>query len=233
MDEFQFAQYIDQTKLDGESTRTRYSEFLGQAAEFGFASVAVLPFWVKHARHCLDGSNTKVTAGISYPYGASPAFLKVAEAEDAIREGAQEIDYVINLPELHNQNMSLLLNEAREMRKVVGDRVLKAIIELWSLSEAEVELFCDVAKEAKIDYLKTSTGFKLFPGIRAATMDEIRRLVDLAGEDIQVKVAGGIRTAEQGLALIQIGVRRLGTSSGAALVEGFRILSQEDAVFEE
>lgn len=225
MDEFQFAQYIDQTKLDGESTRRRYTEFLAQAADLGFASVAVLPLWVKHARHCLEGSYTKVTAGISYPYGASPISLKVAEAHDAIQEGAQEIDYVINLPELHNQNRSFLLDEAREMRKVVGARNLKAIIELWSLNEAEVELFCDVAKEAKIDYLKTSTGFKFFPGIRAATMDEIRHLMDLAGDEIKVKVAGGIRTAEQGLALIKLGVCRLGTSSGDALVADFRRIS--------
>jgi deoxyribose-phosphate aldolase len=196
-----------------------------QAAQFGFASVAVLPLWVKHARQCLEGSHTKVTVGVSYPFGASPATLKVAEAKAAIREGAQEIDYVINLPELHNHNRSLLINEAKQMRKVAGDRVLKAIIELWSLNEEEVVMCCDVAKEARIDYLKTSTGFSLYPGIRAAKMNEIKRLVDLAGDDIKIKVAGGIRTAEQGLALLKIGVRRLGTSSGSVLVEDFRKIS--------
>lgn len=225
VEDLQFAQYIDQTKLDGESTRLKYTEFFGQAAELGFATVAVLPFWVNHARRCLEGSFTKVTVGISYPYGAVPAFLKVAETQDAVRQGAQEIDYVINIPELHNKNRSLLLNEALCMREAAGDRVLKAIIEFWSLTDVEVEMICDVAKEAGIDYLKTSTGFKLYPGIRNASTEEIKRLMTLAGDDIKIKVAGGIRTAEQGLALIQMGVSRLGTSSGAALIEDFRKIS--------
>ncbi len=226
IDEFALAQYLDQTKLDSKSTFEEYEHFLQEAARYQFHSVAVLPRYAKLASKVLHGSKTQVCVGISYPYGGLPPTLKALEAAEAVCRGAEELDYVINVPALKVGEYSTLKEEALRIVEQADGRVTKAIIEVWTLSPAEMEAICEIAIEAGVRFIKTSTGYKGFADLKPTTVQDAERLLKFSGGRINIKVSGGVGDARAALKLIGMGVRRIGTSSGEKIIADFRALQQ-------
>jgi deoxyribose-phosphate aldolase len=218
----ELCQAIDQTNLDPMATIEAYQAFCEEAARYRFASVSILPLYVETAAAVLKGTDTKVDAAISYPLSAVPGSLKAAEAADAVRRGADEIDYLMDVGALKTGEYGLLVDEARQVVAAADGRVVKAIIEMWGLSEVEVRAACEIACEAGVTFVKSSTGYKGHKALRLSTLGDARLLLRLVGDRAKVKIAGGIRDTDFALDLLDLGVARVGTSSGVAIVEGFK-----------
>ena len=221
MTEFELAQTIDQTNLNPTMTFEASQAFFKEAAEYRFASVSILPMYVEAAAAVLKGTDTKVDAAISYPLSAVPGSLKAAEAADAVRRGADEIDYVMNVGALKTGEYDLLVDEARQVVAAADGRLVKVIIEMWGLRETEVRAACEIACEAGVHFVKNSTGYKGHKAMRPSILDDAKLLLRLVGNRAKVKIAGGIRDTGFALELLDLGVARLGTSSGVAIMEGF------------
>jgi deoxyribose-phosphate aldolase len=215
---------IDQTNLNPLATLDACRAFCEEAAQHDFASVAILPMYVETATDVLKGTNTRVCAAISYPLSALPGALKADEAADAVCRGADEIDYVMNVGALRSGDYDLLVDEAQQVISAADGRVVKAIIEMWALSEDEVRAACEIGCEAGVTYIKSSTGYKGHKGMRASTKDDARLLLDLVGDRAKVKIAGGVKDAIFAMELLKMGVSRLGTSSGVAILKEQKLL---------
>jgi len=220
MDKFDLAQTIDQTDLNPTKTLGAARAFFEQAAAYHFASVAILPLYVDLAAAVLKGTQTKVDAAIAYPLSAVPGSMKAAETADAVQRGADEIDYVMNVGALKSGEYGLLVEEARQVVAAADGRVVKVIIELWGLAENEARAACEIACEAGVHFVKSSTGYKGHKDMRASTVDDAHLLLRLVGDRARVKIAGGITDTAFALELLKLGVARLGTSSGVAIVDG-------------
>ncbi len=213
----QLASIIDQTLLDPSADRGRVEAFCREAGELGFAAVALLPCNVSLARSILQGTNTKVCAALAFPLGTWPAELKAAEARQAVKDGAEELDVVMNVGALKAGKLDQVRAELRGVVEAAEGRTVKVIIELPLLTETEAAVACDLIAEAGAQFVKTSTGFKGFK-LRGTTADDVILLKRLAAGRIKVKAAGGIRTYELAAKMVECGVDRIGTSSGVAIV---------------
>ncbi len=222
IDEFTLAQSLDQTKLDPTATLAEYVAFFEEAASYQIGAAAIMPMLTKTAADVLKGSKTKISAAISYPHGASPASLKAAEAKEALEQGANEIDYVVNVGAIRSGDYELLAEEAHQMVDAVEGFVLKAIVESWCLNHREIHTTMEILCDAGVTFLKTSTGFKGFPSIQPTSHEDAKRLVEMADGRIRIKVAGGVRDAQTALRLLEAGVARIGTSAGKLIIEEFR-----------
>lgn len=216
------AKRIDHTLLRATATREEILRLCDEASTYGFHSVCVNPRWVSLAADKLQGTAVAVCSVISFPLGADTTKSKVAQAQDAIYAGADEIDMVADLAAviegdsryLMNQLMSVL-RACRTMRPAV---LLKVIIESAALTPEQKIFACQVADQAGVDFVKTSTGFHPAGG---ATIEDVA-LMKQAAPRCKVKASGGIKTAQQALAMLTAGADRIGTSSGAAIVEEMR-----------
>ncbi|WP_456394366.1 deoxyribose-phosphate aldolase [Thermococcus sp.] len=212
------AGYIDHTNLKAYATGEDIIKLCREAMEYGFYAVCVNPYRVKLAKETLKGSGVKVATVIGFPLGATPTEVKVFEARKALEDGADELDMVINIGALKDKDYDYVRNDIAEVVKVAHEKnaKVKVIIETCYLTEEEKVKACELAKEAGADFVKTSTGF----GTGGATVEDVRLMRKVVGEEMGVKAAGGIRTYEQALAMIEAGATRLGTSSGVKIVEG-------------
>ncbi|GAB6103139.1 deoxyribose-phosphate aldolase [Thermococcus atlanticus] len=212
------AGYIDHTNLKAYATGEDIIKLCREAMEYGFYAVCVNPYRVKLAKETLKGSGVKVATVIGFPLGATPTEVKVFEAKKALEGGADELDMVINIGALKDKDYDYVRNDIAEVVKVAHEKnaKVKVIIETCYLTEEEKVKACELAKEAGADFVKTSTGF----GTGGATVEDVRLMRKVVGEGMGVKAAGGIRTYEQALAMIEAGATRLGTSSGVKIVEG-------------
>ena len=209
----EMAKMIDQTLLKAYVTEQDFEEFCRESARYGFKMVAINSAPVKRCREYLKGSGVHVGAAISFPLGQT----KVYETKQAIQEGADEIDYVVNLVELKSGNLDYV---RREMESIVSicrqaGVTSKVIFENCYLTEEEKKTLCRVALEVKPDFIKTSTGF----GTGGATVEDVRLMKSIVGDEIKVKAAGGIRDLDCALAMIEAGAERIGTSAGVKIVE--------------
>jgi deoxyribose-phosphate aldolase len=222
MTEFKLTQTLDQTNLNPMMTFAIARDFFEQAAVYRFGSVAILPMHVELAAEVLKGTDTKVDVAISYPLSAVPAALKAAETADAVKRGADEIDYVMDVGALRSGAYNALVDEAQQVIAAADGRVVKAIIEMWGLAENQVRAAVEACCEAGVHFVKSSTGYKGHAALCASTADDARLLVMLAGGRCRVKMAGGIRDLDFALELLDLGVDRIGTSSGVPIVNAFR-----------
>jgi len=222
MIESELAQAIDQTNLDPTTPVDVARAFFEQAAAYRFGSVAILPMYADLASAVLKGTDTKVDVAISYPLSAVPASLKAEEAADAVSHGANEIDYVMNVGLLKSGAYSDLVDEAKQVVDAAEGRVVKAIIEMWGLTHNEVRAACEICCQVQVNFVKSSTGYKGHKALAPSTLEQARLLVQLAGGRCRVKMAGGIRELGLTLELLSMGVARIGTSSGVAIVEAYR-----------
>jgi deoxyribose-phosphate aldolase len=212
----QFARMIDHTLLKNTAIRKDIELLCSEALEFGFASVCVHPFYVGMCSSILHKSSTKVCTVIGFPHGMHRTGVKIAETMQAIHDGAQEIDMVIQVGALIDGDKDIVWNDIRSVVDTAhqSGAVVKAIIETSVLNEEQKISACEIVSDAGADFIKTSTGFTG----GGATIEDIRLLRSHVDSDIQVKASGGIRTFEQAFAMIQAGATRIGTSSGVSML---------------
>ncbi len=212
----QFARMIDHALLKNTAIRKDIELLCSEALEFGFASVCVHPFYVGMCSSILHKSSTKVCTVIGFPHGMHRTGVKIAETMQAIHDGAQEIDMVIQVGALIDGDKDIVWNDIRSVVDTAhqSGAVVKAIIETSVLNEEQKISACEIVSDAGADFIKTSTGF----AGGGATIEDIRLLRSHIDPDIQVKASGGIRTFEQALAMIQAGATRIGTSSGVSML---------------
>jgi len=216
----QLAPMIEHTLLRPDAVAGDYERLCREAMDFHFYGVCIPPDRVKLARSLLAGSNVRVVTVIGFPLGFQTGPVKVREAENALAEGAQELDAVINIGALKEGRFQEVEKELRDLVTVCDglkpDRpLLKVIIEACYLTDAEKVLAVRLIREAGADFVKTSTGF----GRGGATVEDVSLLNGAADGRLKIKAAGGIRTKAQALALVAAGAHRLGTSRGPALVQ--------------
>lgn len=208
--------YIDHTILKPETTQEQVEKILSEAKEYDFASVCVNPTWVSLAAESLKDSDVKVCTVIGFPLGANTSAVKAFETEDAIANGADEIDMVINVGALKAGNDALVLDDIKAVVDASGDKLVKVIIEACLLTNDEKVRACQLSKEAGADYVKTSTGFST----GGATVADVALMRKTVGPDMGVKASGGARSYEDAIAFIEAGASRIGASSGVAIMNG-------------
>lgn len=214
----ELAQMIDHTLLKQNASREDILKVCDEAREYKFKSVCVNPIWVSTVREALAGTGVLTCSVIGFPFGATPTAVKVFETKQAIADGANEIDMVIDIAavlrgdrEALVADISAIANAAHE-----GDAILKVIFETAMLTEEAKVLACEASVEAGADFVKTSTGF----GGGGATVEDVALMRKTVGPDMGVKASGGVRSLEDALAMIEAGATRLGASSGIAIVRG-------------
>lgn len=209
------ARYIDHTALKADVTRTDILKLTAEAREYGFASVCVNPYWVSLAARELKNSEIAVCTVIGFPLGAATASAKAFEADDAIKNGADELDMVINIGALKAGEEDQVEEDIRAVVAAANQRaIVKVIIEACLLTDEEKKKACQLAVRAGADYVKTSTGFSH----GGATVEDVRLMREAVGPTIGVKAAGGIHTRAEALALIEAGADRIGASAGIQIV---------------
>ncbi|HFI0517917.1 TPA: deoxyribose-phosphate aldolase [Streptococcus suis] len=208
--------YIDHTILKPETTKEQVEKILSEAKEYDFASVCVNPTWVSLAAESLKDSDVKVCTVIGFPLGANTSAVKAFETKDAIANGADEIDMVINVGALKSGNDALVLDDIKAVVDASGDKLVKVIIETCLLTDDEKVRACQLSKEAGADYVKTSTGFST----GGATVADVALMRKTVGPDMGVKASGGARSYEDAIAFIEAGASRIGASSGVAIMNG-------------
>ncbi|OEY71241.1 deoxyribose-phosphate aldolase [Salegentibacter salarius] len=210
----QLNQFIDHTLLKPTATPEDIENLCKEAIAHQFIAVCIPPSYLKHAKSVLKDSNVKLATVTGFPLGAMTTEAKVFEAKDAIVNGADEIDMVINIGMLKGGDANYIENEIAEIKKAIGSKILKVIIETCYLTDAEKEAACKAALNANADFVKTSTGF----GTGGATFEDVKLMKKIAGDKMQIKASGGIKDRETAIKYIELGVSRLGTSSGIKLV---------------
>ncbi|MDG4499069.1 deoxyribose-phosphate aldolase [Streptococcus suis] len=208
--------YIDHTILKPETTQEQVEKILSEVKEYDFASVCVNPTWVSLAAESLKDSDVKVCTVIGFPLGANTSAVKAFETKDAIANGADEIDMVINVGALKAGNDALVLDDIKAVVDASGDKLVKVIIEACLLTDDEKVRACQLSKEAGADYVKTSTGFST----AGATVADVALMRKTVGPDMGVKASGGARSYEDAIAFIEAGASRIGASSGVAIMNG-------------
>lgn len=211
----QLAKMIDHTLLKPEATEGDIQHLCIEAAENHFKSVCINPGWVKYASDFLTNSDVDVCTVIGFPLGANKTVIKVQEALEAVKDGAKEIDMVINIGRLKSEDFAYVYDDIAEVVKAVkGKAIVKVIIEACLLERNEKIRACEISKRAGADFVKTSTGFST----GGATVEDVKLMRSTVGPDIGVKASGGVRTPEDAQAMIEAGATRIGTSNGVKLI---------------
>ncbi|HFH9839130.1 TPA: deoxyribose-phosphate aldolase [Streptococcus suis] len=208
--------FIDHTVLKPETTKEQVTKVLEEAKEYDFASVCINPTWVSFAAEGLKGTDVKVCTVIGFPLGANTPAVKAFETKDAIENGADEIDMVINIGALKDKNYDLVLEDIKAVVDASGDKLVKVIIETCLLTDEEKVKACELSKEAGADFVKTSTGFST----GGATVEDVALMRKTVGAEMGVKASGGARSYEDAIAFIEAGATRIGASSGVAIMKG-------------
>lgn len=210
------AKLIDHTLLKPAATRQDIRRLCEEARQYGFFSVCINPVWVSYAKEQLKGSDVKVCTVIGFPLGANTTAVKVYETEDALKNGADEIDMVINIGALKAQEYQTVLQDIQAVRKACMGHVLKVIIETSQLTDEEKVKACELSAQAEADFVKTSTGFTG----GGATAPDVALMRKSIPAHMQVKASGGVRSRADFDAMVAAGATRIGASSGVKIVEG-------------
>ena len=208
--------YIDHTLLKADASQEQIETLIEEAKKDDFASVCVNPTWVNFAAQALKATDVKVCTVIGFPLGANTPELKAFETSDAIQNGANEIDMVINIGALKSRNFDLVERDIRAVVEAAKGTLVKVIIETCLLTDDEKVKACQIAQKAGADFVKTSTGFST----GGATVEDVALMRKTVGPDMGVKASGGARSYEDALAFIKAGATRIGASSGVAIMEG-------------
>lgn len=207
--------HVDHTLLKPYASWEEIRSLCREAIEYQAASVCVPPCYVRRISEAF-GDQLRICTVIGFPLGYGCTEAKREEAVQAIKDGAHEIDMVINLTDVKNGNFSKVKEEIEGIRSVTEGKILKVIIETCYLTKEEKEALCRIVTEAGADYIKTSTGF----GTAGAAMEDIQLMKEQTGPEVRIKAAGGIRTKEDMEAFLQAGCDRIGTSAAVSLIRG-------------
>lgn len=216
------AEMIDHTNLKADATKDDFQKLCSQAREYGFKSVAINSYPVKMCRKMLEGSNVLTGAAIGFPLGQTTIETKVFEAQNAVDNGCQEFDYLLNVGKVKEQDYLYIENEMKAMVEVARKAGLccKVIFETCYLTEEEIIEAAKIAAAIKPDFVKTSTGF----GSAGADAAHVKIMKKYAGADVAVKAAGGIRDFNSAKEMIDAGATRIGTSNGIKIIKEMREL---------
>jgi deoxyribose-phosphate aldolase len=214
------ARTIDHTLLLPHATEDDVRRLCDEAVRYGFAAVCVSPIYVPLAYRVLRGTDIRICTVVGFPLGSTFKEVKVEEAGRAVDEGASEVDMVINLPMLKSGRYDYVEEEVREVKRAIGDNILKVIIECCYLTDEEKVAAARIVERAGADFVKTSTGF----GPSGAKIEDVKLLRSILSPRVKIKAAGGIRTGEQALNFLEAGADRLGTSSGTKIIEELKQL---------
>ncbi|MBP5430328.1 MAG: deoxyribose-phosphate aldolase [Elusimicrobiaceae bacterium] len=210
------AKLIDHTLLKPSATQAQIKHLCDEARTYNFCSVCVNPYWVRFAKEQLQGSDVKVCTVIGFALGADTTAVKAYETKDAIKNGADEIDMVINIGALKSQDYDTVLEDICAVRKACKGHILKVIIETSQLTDEEKVKACQLAAQAGADFVKTSTGFNG----GGATAQDVALMRKSIPTHMQVKASGGVRTRADLLAMTAAGATRIGASAGVQILEG-------------
>ncbi len=203
----EMVKHVDHTLLLQPSTWEEIRQICDDAVKYGTASVCIPPSYVKEAADYLQG-RVPVCTVIGFPNGYMTTAVKEFETKDAIENGAEEIDMVINIGWLKDKKYDLLEQEIRTLKTACGEKILKVIIETCLLTDEEKIKMCEIVTKAGADYIKTSTGFST----AGATFDDVKLFAEHVGEHVKIKAAGGISSLEDAEKFLALGADRLGTS---------------------
>ena len=206
---------IDHTVLKADTPLETVKRICDEAMEYGFASVCVNPCHVAYCADYLKDSDVNVCTVIGFPLGANTSAVKAFETKDAIANGADEIDMVMNIGALKDKNYDLVRDDVKAVVEAANGTLVKVILETCLLTEDEIKKACELCVEAKADYVKTSTGFST----RGATIEDVQIMKAAVQGKAKVKAAGGVRTHEDMVKIVEAGADRIGTSAGCSLVE--------------
>lgn len=207
--------YIDHTILKANASLEAVVKLCQEAKKYDFASVCVNPCFIPVAKKLLAGSNVKVCTVIGFPLGATLPEVKRLETIEAVKEGAQEIDMVINISMAKAHDYEFIEKEINKVKIACQGRLLKVILETCLLSNEEIVECCKASVRAGADYVKTSTGFST----GGATVEHVLLMRQTVGPTVGVKASGGVKTKEDAMQMILAGASRIGTSSGISIVE--------------
>lgn len=210
---------IDHTLLKQNSTEAQLIQLCKEAKEFDFATVCVNPCWIELCKKELEGTDVGVCTVIGFPLGAMTSASKVFEAKNAIEMGADEVDMVLNIGAIKDNKMDYVVNEIKAIKEAVGTHCLKVIIETCLLTDEEKVRACKAVVEAGADFVKTSTGFST----SGATIEDVKLMKETVKDACKVKAAGGVRSHDDLLKMIEVGADRIGTSSGVSLLQGEKV----------
>lgn len=208
--------YIDHTLLKAEATKAQITKLCDEAKEYDFKTVCINPSWIEYAVKELKDSDVGVCTVIGFPLGAMTSEAKAFEAKDAIEKGAAEVDMVLNIGRLKDSDYDYVVKDIKAVKDACGDTPLKVIIEACLLTDEEKVTASKACVDAGADFVKTSTGFST----GGATIEDVKLIKETVGDRAKIKAAGGVRSYEDLLAMIEAGADRIGTSSGVKLLEG-------------
>ncbi|HBS91049.1 MAG TPA: deoxyribose-phosphate aldolase [Erysipelotrichaceae bacterium] len=210
---------IDHTLLKPQSTKEEILKLCAEAKQFDFASVCVNPYWVSTCAKALEGTDVKVCTVVGFPLGATSTASKAFETKLAIADGATEIDMVLNIGELVSGQLDAVTADIAAVKEAAGDLVVKVIIEACLLNDEQKVAAAHAVVNAKADFVKTSTGFST----GGATLEDVALLKKIVNGQALVKAAGGVRTYDDLVAMLEAGADRIGTSAGVKLVRGDKV----------
>ncbi len=208
--------YIDHTKLGPIVTLSDIDQLIDEAIEHQFKSVCVSPIWVKHAKLRLMETDVLVCTVVGFPFGTHLPKVKAFETKEAIKQGADEIDMVVDIDAIRSKDRKRVTKDIKAVVKAAAGRTVKVIIETAYLDKKEITYVSKIAVKAGATFVKTSTGY----ASRGATLEDVITIKKAVGDDALIKASGGIRSREDALNMIEKGANRLGTSSGVKLIKG-------------
>ncbi len=211
------AQFIDHTVVRPDATLDDVTAACADAKKYGFHSVVVNSCNVARARDLLNGSLIKVCAVVGFPFGANTTTVKIVEAMEAVKNGASELDFVVNIGMVKSGRYDAVEIDVKNIIVMTPQKVHKVIIETGSLTEQEITRVCEIAVRSGAEFVKTSTGY----GPRGATVEDVRLIRRIVGSVCRVKASGGIRDLAAVKAMIEAGAERIGTSAGSAIMEAY------------
>ena len=211
--------YIEHTLLKQDATSEELNKLFEEAKKYNFRGVCINPAYVKTAKDALKDTGVKVVTVIGFPLGANKTEVKAFEASVAKADGADEVDMVINVTAIKDNNWEYVLEDIKAVKIAAGEIPLKVILETDLLTKDEITKACEIAAEAKADFVKTSTGF-VKNGVGAKEEDVKLMFETVNPLGLKVKASGGIRDKETALKMIEAGAYSLGTSSGVKIMEG-------------
>jgi deoxyribose-phosphate aldolase len=213
----EYAQYIDHTVLKADTVHSTLKKFCDEARLYHFASICVNPIHVEFVTNQLKGSGVKTCCVVGFPLGANTSTIKAAEAREAVENGAEEIDMVINIGALKDGDHELVFQDIKSVVDAVHPKgIVKVIIETCLLTDEEKVTACQLAQKANADFVKTSTGF----GNGGATAEDVRLMKQTVGDSMQVKASTGINDRKIFEEMVAAGAVRMGTSKGIRIVSG-------------
>ena len=211
------AQVIDHTLVRPDATLNDLAETCKAARKYGFACVVVNGCYVAQARELLSGTLVKVCSVVGFPHGVNTTTVKIVEAMEAMKNGASELDIVINIGMVKSEQFNVVEVDLKNVIAMTPQKIHKVIIETGSLTHDEISRVCRIAVSAGAEFIKTSTGY----GPRGATVEDIRLIRQAVGSSCRIKASGGIKDLASLTSLIEAGAERIGTSAGVAIMEEY------------